>query len=539
MAIGDVGDSVLSTLTLDTTGYQPSICRVYGSVYAVAYSDSGLLGKVKTFSIDSSGTISAVLSTLTFDSSKGITPSIIKAHDGIFAVAYQGADDDGFCKTFSITNAGIIGAVIDTLEFDTDTCIGRAQNFLRIYGNIFAYAYQGSSSYLVVKTWSIDTAGDLGSVLSTLTVAVGQNKGICFIHCTGSLYATLINQTVEDTQLDTFTISDAGTISSVIATATIDSAGNGTKTQIVPIGGNNYALTYYKSAAKVVTRSISPAGVIGAEIDNASLAGVARSVVSISGGVYAYACTVSGVASIRTIPITPAGVIGTETDYLDILATPSSGPHLIHHRENLFACALSGPPTNDGLVKTFTIANAAPLPSVDIARVTGIRHIYRPGFFRMILSLGDVSNTIEIAEAKVRRELEIPEQQTPKPEPYPFAEEPRIVPPTPYRTGIIPPGPELEPVAPEPARPITIPTMPGVVLPEDVARKLFPGLEIPTEPPPISKILAATIRAAIPYPVRQAWRAITPWREEAGETFGGEVVERFEAVRRFFGGLFR
>lgn len=56
-------------------------------------------------------------------------------------------------------------------------------------------------------------------------------------------------------------------------------------------------------------------------------------------------------------------------------------------------------------------------PSEAITRVTGIRHIYRPGFFRMILSLGDVSNTVEIAEARVRRELEIPEQQTPELEP--------------------------------------------------------------------------------------------------------------------------
>lgn len=176
----------------------------------------------------------------------------------------------------------------------------------------------------------------------------------------------------------------------------------------------------------------------------------------------------------------------------------------------------------------------ASLPADDLSRVTGIRHIYKPGLFRMMLSLGDVSNTIEIAEAKVRRELEIPEQQTPPPRPYPFAPEPRLVPPPTYRPGFIPPEPE--PVAPEPGRPRVFPTTPGVVMPEETFRKIFPEYEPRVEPPTLGEVLGATIRAAIPSPVRKAWRAITPWEEEAGETFGGEVAERFQVVGTWWAG---
>jgi len=72
------------------------------------------------------------------------------------------------------------------------------------------------------------------------------------------------------------------------------------------------------------------------------------------------------------------------------------------------------------------VMSAATYPSDELTRVTGIRHIYRPGIFRMLLSLGDVSNTIEVAEHKVRKELEIPEQQTPEAKPTP-PEEPKCV----------------------------------------------------------------------------------------------------------------
>jgi len=184
------------------------------------------------------------------------------------------------------------------------------------------------------------------------------------------------------------------------------------------------------------------------------------------------------------------------------------------------------PGTADRVAKLI-VTYGASLPSEDISRVTGIRHIYKPGIFRMILSLGDVSNTIEIAEHKVRKELEIPEQQTPPPEPYPFAPEPGLVPPTPYRTGFIPPEPE--PVAPEPGRPRIFPTMPGIVLPGRVAEDIFGKPSEPARKP--TEILGQALRAAVPLgTMKQLWRGITPWKEEAGETFGGEVAERFRKV---------
>ena len=45
-------------------------------------------------------------------------------------------------------------------------------------------------------------------------------------------------------------------------------------------------------------------------------------------------------------------------------------------------------------------------PSDDVARVSSIRHIFRPGFFRMQVGLGDLGLDIDVAETAVRNELD-------------------------------------------------------------------------------------------------------------------------------------
>jgi len=149
------------------------------------------------------------------------------------------------------------------------------------------------------------------------------------------------------------------------------------------------------------------------------------------------------------------------------------------------------------------------LPSDDLARVTGIRHLYRPGLFRMQLMLGDVNNTIEIAEHTVRRELEIPEQ--------PGAETP-IGPPVPSP----PPGEFLPPEEPKLGFPpfITRPLLPGIIVGIEEVEEGLP--KVPSEPqyPPIEKLIS------------KVWRAITPWKEEKDETVGTALQEWLKRITK-------
>jgi len=168
----------------------------------------------------------------------------------------------------------------------------------------------------------------------------------------------------------------------------------------------------------------------------------------------------------------------------------------------------------------------ATYPTNALTRVTGIRHIYRPGLFRMILSLGDVSNTIEIAEHTVRKELEIPEQRTPGPVVSGCEEgatSGQGANKYTCRGGIWTHTPE-----PSYQAPTTL---------EELQERRW-TFE-PSEPFPAS----ARVTAPRPQPPEistepSLWQRLTPWKEEEGETFGSEVAERFEKLRRLFGGMF-
>lgn len=47
-------------------------------------------------------------------------------------------------------------------------------------------------------------------------------------------------------------------------------------------------------------------------------------------------------------------------------------------------------------------------PTANLTRVTAIRHIYRPGLFRMEVTLGDVQNAVDMIDTKVRTEVGAP-----------------------------------------------------------------------------------------------------------------------------------
>ncbi len=94
-------------------------------------------------------------------------------------------------------------------------------------------------------------------------------------------------------------------------------------------------------------------------------------------------------------------------------------------------------------------------PVDDVARVSSIRHIVRPGFARMQVGLGDLGFDIDIAEATVRKELDtskepehIPPAPTPPRPPEPESAPTSILPVTPY----VPPTPAPPPQFPMPGQ---------------------------------------------------------------------------------------
>lgn len=117
---GNITDAVIDTLDIGVTMKANSIAKVSGDIYAVAYGGTDNDGFIFTVAIYTSGQIGdAVIDTLEFDEADCYTPYLLLTSFGIMAVAYRGTSNHGFLKTMDISVTGAIGAVIDTLEFDT------------------------------------------------------------------------------------------------------------------------------------------------------------------------------------------------------------------------------------------------------------------------------------------------------------------------------------------------------------------------------------------------------------------------------------
>jgi hypothetical protein len=87
------------------------------------------------------------IDTLEFDPADCLYPRISSVdEEQIYAIAYQGTDNDGYIKTMSISADGTIGnAIIDSLEFDSADC----QYFpttLHIAGDYYLIAYAGTDT---------------------------------------------------------------------------------------------------------------------------------------------------------------------------------------------------------------------------------------------------------------------------------------------------------------------------------------------------------------------------------------------------------
>jgi hypothetical protein len=182
----------------DTTAcYTPSIIQVSSNYYAIAYAgkknDSGIL---KTVLINADGTIGAVRSHFTFDSSACYTPTIIYVSGNYYVIAYRG-NSNGSLKTVSIDSDGTIGTVKSTFLFSTDICF--MPDIIQVASSTFAIAYSDSSYLGYLKTVSIGTDGIIGSpAIDTYNFDTASCYESNLIHITGDVFAIAYRGTGND-----------------------------------------------------------------------------------------------------------------------------------------------------------------------------------------------------------------------------------------------------------------------------------------------------------------------------------------------------
>ncbi len=245
-------------------------------------------------------------------------PKIVHVSGTTYAIAYQGYGNDGWLVTVPIGSDGTIGAVIDSLEWDTSN--GAHPWIIHIAGDVYAIAYVGPGGNGTIKTLTIQADGSIGAVIGTFVFDAGTSLiEPVIVHVSGTVYAVFYGGPDNDGWLKTVTINDDGTIGGEIDSLEFDAA-----------------------------------------------YGVYSSPIHIAGSVWAVAYTADGIngpGRIRTILIGDDGTIGGVISSYDYEANQTSAPHIIHISDNVYAIAFGGPGF-DGWLKTVTINNDGSIASV-------------------------------------------------------------------------------------------------------------------------------------------------------------------------------
>ncbi len=364
---GTLANSVIDMLEYDTSnGVTPSILQIAGSVFAIVYQGAGSNGTVKTLQIDANGTIAdAAIDTLVFDAGSGIEPCLVNVSGNVYAIAYRGPGSDGFVKTVTIASNGQIGdTVIDTLEFDTSD--GFTPVIVHVSGDTFAVAYRGVNNDGFIRTMTIASDGQMGNaVIDTLEFDPSDCYEPDVIHVSGDVYAVVYRGPADDGFIKTMTIVANGQIGDVVIDTLEYDTSNAYEPNIIQVSGNYYAIAYrgVSSAGYLKTVEIAPGGMITDAVIDTQIydnnRGFEPDIMGLGGNVFVVAYRgASTIGWVKTWEISPSGVItNVVIDSLEFDAANGSEPDLVIVASGMLAVAYQGP-SSDGFVTTIAYTPA-------------------------------------------------------------------------------------------------------------------------------------------------------------------------------------
>ena len=140
--------------------------------YALAYRGADNAGFLKTFTISADGMTITQVQVLEHDTASGTSNSLVQVNAVTYALAYGSSDTDGFLKTFTISADGMTITQVQVLEHDTDR--GRANSLVQVDADTYALAYRGSDDGGFLKTFTITGDCPTDLVLSNQTMSGTQ-----------------------------------------------------------------------------------------------------------------------------------------------------------------------------------------------------------------------------------------------------------------------------------------------------------------------------------------------------------------------------
>lgn len=249
---GNIGNSVVDSLEYDTgNGDVPSVVHVSGDVYAIAYQGPGTDGWLATVTIDSSGNIGAgTVDTLEWDNNNGREPSMVHVSGDYYAIAYRGPGNDGWVATVTIDSSGNIGAgTVDSFEFDPSD--GFRPDLEHVSGDYYAVAYQGANGDGWLATMTIDSSGNIGgSTVDTFEFDTNDASYPDLLYATGDYYFIAYSGVAGDGFITMIDIATNGQIgAAVLDTLEFDTADAYYPSIVELAAADTYAIAYQSTGS--------------------------------------------------------------------------------------------------------------------------------------------------------------------------------------------------------------------------------------------------------------------------------------------------
>ncbi|MBU0732028.1 LamG domain-containing protein [Patescibacteria group bacterium] len=297
-----------------------------------------------------------------FDNNQGNYPDAIHVSGDIYAITYSGPGNDGFLKTLTIDSNGNISSVIDTLEFDTSQAT--YPDIIHISGNIYAIAYGGAGNDGFVCTVEIDGSGNItNSVVDSWEYQTNNGETPSMLHVAGTVYAIAYDGPGSDGFVSTLNIANNGTITkSLIDTLEYDTS-NGQSPDMILVSGQIYAIAYTGSGVDgwLATVDIASNGAIANSVVDSyeydTSNGQNPDIISVSGNTYAIAYEgVGGDGWLATVEIATNGnITNSNLDTWEYDTSTGMQPSILHIIDDVFAIAYDAP-LSQGTLVTLEIA---------------------------------------------------------------------------------------------------------------------------------------------------------------------------------------
>jgi hypothetical protein len=363
---GTITKSIISSLQFDTAGYNPVMVNISSGIYAVVYKDSSNRAVIKTLGISAGGIIPPSIIDSLIIASTGYEPDLVNIAPGIYAVVYRGTTNKGYIATLQIASNGAIGnSLINQVMFNNSN--NYEPRIIHTSGSYYLVLYRGTSNKGYASTLQISSSG----VVTTTPVSTYNFAAACYepdmAPVGGNYYAVAYRGASNKGNLVTLAVNGSGMITGSLIDSLIFNNTAAYTPEILNISGSTYAVAYRGASnyGYITTQTISTAGIISSTvIDTFKFEGSAcyePVLIPISDTIYAVAYRgPSNDGYLKTIDIAANGIINqTAVDTFVFDSSTGYEPFMLYISGSVYAVAYRGGTGTTGYVKTIGISTSS------------------------------------------------------------------------------------------------------------------------------------------------------------------------------------